>query len=379
MSSRSFTLEGLDGANPLGFLAALGTLVVAGWSGEAGARLGWKRGYRWVPVLDGVACDDQATLCRLLARALGGRPVSETDAGRLAAAQKAMDAAKTALKKRREELRVRRLSGTERREVYDRELRPLEAEFERARESWIAARAGAVPRPELALGKRVEDASGEEYRALAQRLLEASAPPSRDALDHLAALGNDACLDENDRLQPTPFEFTPGSGHQFFLDDVRKLIGHVTPERLGETLFQPWSYRDAGLSMRWDPVEDRRYALMDRDPRASDNKPRTVWMANLLAYHALALYPAAPSVRGLAVPGWAEEGDRRTFTWPLWESPAGSDTVRSLVGLAELVRPRPDTATLRARGIAAVFRAERVEVGRGAKKKISFSPARAIC
>jgi hypothetical protein len=129
--------------------------------------------------------------------------------------------------------------------------------------------------------------------------------------------------------------------------------------------------------VRWDPVEDRRYALLDRDP--SDEGARTVWMANLLAYHALALYPAAPSARGLAVPGWREEGDRHTFTWPLWGSPVGPDTVRSLVALAELVLPRPDTATLRARGIAAVFRAERVVVGRGANRKVNFSPARAIC
>jgi hypothetical protein len=27
--------------------------------------------------------------------------------------------------------------------------------------------------------------------------------------------------------------------------------------------------------MRWDPTEDRRYALLDRDPTAGDNKSRT--------------------------------------------------------------------------------------------------------
>jgi hypothetical protein len=377
VSPRSFTLEGLDGANPLGFLAAVGTLVAAGRAGESGARLRWKLDHRWVPVLDGLACDDEATLCRLLARALRGRPVAEAEAARLAAAQKAMEAAKTVLKKRREELKKRKPSRTERREVYEREVRPLEAELRRARESWIEARAGAVPRPELALGKRVEDATGEEYRDLAQRLLGGSAPPSRDALDHLAALGSDACLDEGGRLRATPFEFTPGSGHQFFLDDVRKLIGHVTPDRIHETLFQPWSYRDEGLSVRWDPVEDRRYALLDRDP--SDEGARTVWMANLLAYHALALYPAAPGAGGLAVPGWRAEGDRHTFTWPLWEHSADVDTVRSLVAVAELVASRPDAASLRARGIAAAYRAERIVVGSGANRKVNFSPARAVC
>lgn len=375
MTSRAFELRGLDGANPLGFLAAVGTLVVAVRSGEVGARLRWTRDYRWLPVLEDVACPDEPSLCGILAVTLGER--SPVDDEGVAQAQKAMDAAKTAVKKRQEDLRKRRLRGAELREARERELRPLEAAYQRERENWIQARARAVPRPELALGKRIEDARREHYRELAERLLAGSDPANRDALDQLAALGTDACVDDGGQLQPTPFEFTPGSGHQYFLDDVRKLIGRVTPERIDDTLFRPWSYRDDGLSMRWDPVEDRRYALLDRDP--SDKGTRTVWMANLLAYHALALFPTAPGGGRLLTTGWLEERDRDFFTWPLWEFPADRDTVRSLLGLAELVRPRPDTALLRARGIAAVYRAERVVVGRGANRKINFSPARAVC
>ena len=64
-------------------------------------------------------------------------------------------------------------------------------------------------------------------------------------------------------------------------------------ERVHAALFEPWTYRDDRYSMRWDPLEDRRYALMDRDPTASDNKSRTVWMANLFAYRSLVLFPSA--------------------------------------------------------------------------------------
>lgn len=378
MMARSFELGGLDGANPLGFLTAVGTLVVAVRGGESGARLRWTRVYGWVPVLEGVTCPDEAGLCRILAETLREHPVAEADAERLEKAQEALNGAKTALKRKREELKRRRLRGAERREVYERELLPLEAALQRARETWMEARARAVPRPELALGKRIEDAASEEYRELVHRLLVGqAASASRDVLDQLAALGTDACVDDHGQLQPTPFEFTPGSGHQYFLDDVRKLIGCVTPERIHDTLFRSWSYRDEGLSMRWDPVEDRRYALLDRDP--SPVGARTVWMANLLAYHALALFPTAPGAGRPLTTGWLEEDRREFFTWPLWEFPADRDTVRSLLGLAELVRPRPDAASLRARGIAAAYRAERVVVGRGANLKINFSPARAVC
>lgn len=378
MTARSFELGGLDGANPLGFLTAVGALVVAVRGGEGGARLRWTSGHGWVPVLDDVTCSDEADLCRMLAATLREHQVAEADEKRLEEAQKALSRAKTALKKKRDELKRKGLRGTERREVYDRELLPLEEGLQRARQTWLEARARAVPRPELALGKRVEDATGEEYRDLAQQLLAGrAASASCDVLDRLAALGTDACVGDRGRLQPTPFEFTPGSGHQFFLDDVRKLISHVTPERIRATLFQPWSYRDAGLSMRWDPVEDRRYALLDRDP--SDEGTRTVWMANLLAYHALALFPTAPGAGRPLTTGWLEEDGRDFFTWPLWEFPADRDTVRSLLGLAELVSRRPDAALLRARGIAAVYRSERVVVGRGANRKINFSPARAVC
>lgn len=374
---RAFELRGLDGANPLGFLAAVGTLVVAVRSGQGAARLRWKREYRWLPVLEGVTCPDEASLCRILAATLRERAVSGGDQDQLAAAQKTMEIAKTAIKRKKEELRRRKLKGTDRTEAHERELRPLLEQLRRARENWIEARALGAGRPELALGKRVEDATGGEYRELARRLLAASGPSGRDALDHLAALGSDACVDGQGQLEPTPFEFTRGSGHQFLLEDVRKLIGYVTPERVGETLLRPWGYRDPGLSMRWDPVEDRRYALLDRDP--SDEGARTVWMGNLLAYHGLALFPTAPGTGRLLATGWLEENGRLAFTWPLWEAAANCDMVRSLLGLAELVRPRPDAAVLRARGIAAVYRAGRVEVGRGSNRKINFSPARALC
>lgn len=391
MMSRSLELAGLDGTNPLGFLAALGTLASLHqrWltslrqSGAAEPRLCWTRADRWVPVLEGLDVEGEDELAVLVADSLRGRPVPQDAEARRAAAQDAMELASTAIKKKRDEIKKRRLRGSERTEAVERELRPLQREYEEQRRRWLKALREAVPRPELALGKRI-DCTRQEYRDHAAALVATADRSNRESLDMLAAFGIDAVRQRNsDSIEPTPFCFITGSGHQFFLETARQLVTRVSAEGVRRALFRPWDYRDEGLSMRWDPVEDRRYALMDRDPTARGNEPRTMWMANLLAYRALALFPTAPTDRGLAATGWREEGDgqrtSRWFTWPLWEWPAGVDVVRSLLTVRELGDRRPDCGALRARGIAAVYRAERIEIGAAPNVKINFSPARALC
>jgi hypothetical protein len=287
-----------------------------------------------------------------------------------------MERARTAINNKRKEFRQRGLRGRELREAVERELLPLRDEYEKWRLQWLQALREAVPRPELALGKRI-DCTPAEYREHVQAVMASADRLSRDPLDMFASFGVDAVRQNNaDSIEPTPFCFTTGSGHQNFLETARELMSRVSTESVRRTLFAPWDYRDERFSMRWDPIEDRRYALMDRDPTASGNKARTVWMANLLAYRALALFPTAPVGRRLAAAGW--DAQQTSFTWPLWEQPLGLDTVRSLVQLRELVEEQPDPAVLRARGIAAVYRANRIVVGDGANRKVNFSPARGI-
>lgn len=238
----------------------------------------------------------------------------------------------------------------------------------------------AVPKPELAN----IDCDAEDFRGLAGPLLESSRRGERDAVDMLAAFASDACLHDSPvkrkegKLAPTLFAFITGGGHQDFLGTARRLLTSVQRERVYSALFEPWTYSDDGLSMRWDPVEDRRYALMDRDPTATDNKPRTVWMANLLAYRALALFSTAPRQYRLATTGWSRQNNEDVFTWPLWTKPVGPDVIRSLLLLAELYEPAPDRAALRSMRVEAVFRARRIKIGEGANFKINFSPAKQV-
>jgi hypothetical protein len=377
MRAESLELLGIDGANPLGFLAALGTLMTIRQAGETQACLRWQRARTWVPVLEGISTCDPNNLSDAVAGALRGRPVSDDDERKRGATQRDFDTAKKMVEDKKKQIRSHGLSRKERETLVEQEVRPLERVRDERRQQWLGTLKKAVPRPELALGKRI-DCTYEEYREHAGDFVVCARHSARETLDFLAAFGSDACRKEkSDDIVPTPFCFITGSGHQFFLDTVRQLMEKVTREAVRQTLFEPWAYRDEKLSMRWDPAEDRRYALLDRDP--SDDGAKTVWMANLLAYRALPLFPCAPGRWGLATTAWVViDGEDTAFTWPIWERAVSSDTIRSLLQLRELSEPERFRLSLRARGIAALFQSRRIKVGAGANYKLNFSPARGV-
>jgi hypothetical protein len=389
-------LTGLDGTNPLGFLAALGTLLVLRRGAYPQTRLGWRRTITWQPVLTGGSLMDRNALCHAIAASLRGRPVADDAEDKRMAAQKDFDAAKKALKDKRDEIKERRLRGKDRQTAVDTEIAPLEHDAHRKRSVWLDALRDAIPSPELALGKHI-DCTSDEYREYATSFLKESGIAACAPLDLLAAFASDMHVEKSGRVSATPFCFITGSGHQYFLDTVRQLMKEATADRIRSVLFEPWRYADEKLSLRWDPMEDRRYALMDRDPTASDNKSRTVWMANLLAYRALALFTSAPEMGSLETTGWRETREsmkRRKeakrlrqdppswremeFTWPVWEHPAGPHTIRSYMLLPDLGAENPDRSAVRARGVMAIFRSRRIKVGSGATFKINFEPARDV-
>lgn len=370
-------LSGIDGSNPLGFLAAVGTLVVLHAAGHRSARLSWRQTATWQPIITGLSATARNTLAELVAGALRGASVAEDAEQRRTEAQRTYDKAKKAVKDKQDEIKNLRLRGKERLDTIQDEVAPLGKDMLDRRQDWLNALRHAIPRPELALGKHI-DCTAAEYREQVEGLLIGTGIVNREPLDLLAAFASDACLTKAGRVVATPFCFITGSGHQYFLDTVRQLIDVVDAGRVRNTLFKPWAYTDKRLSMRWDPMEDRRYALMDRDPTASDNETRTMWMANLLAYRALAIFPSAPQRGHLATTGWNHDQNEPAFTWALWDNPVDPDTIRSTVLLPDLAESKGNRSTLRQRGCVAVFRAQRIKVGAGANFKLNFSQARSI-
>ena len=358
-------LPALNGDNPLGFLAALGVAAVLHQTGEKEIRLSWKRNVSWTPSLQGFA-GNKDDLVTNLASALKGRTVSK-EAGE--EERKNKQAFKTA---------KRNWNKAKKRKAEKSELSCLEEKMKRCKKDWQNALKKAAQSPELALGQR-PDVEKDVYYGFAQDFLDKPSRLNRIAIDMLASFGSDAVVaresngKEKSQIEVTPFCFIKGSGNQFFLDTARDLMNKVATKK--EELYKAWDYLDETLSMRWDPLEDRRYALMDRDPTARDKKSRTVWMANLLAYRALALFPSAPVKRQLKTTGWIhlEESKKKrdVFTWPIWDKPIGVDTIRSLLQHSELAQKSPSLEKLMPLGICACFRSERIQIG----KFFNFSPA----
>jgi hypothetical protein len=303
-------LRGIDGSNPLGYMAALGTLRLLSAS-VAGVRMHWLQDGAWRPQLSGLEEPGEEALCELLANTAGVP-------------------AELIMKALGKNITVDRLT-------FERFVQEVHAHT------------------------RFEE---------------------RRAADFATSFGSEVCDDEKKgRIEYTLFCFITGSGHQDFLDTMRALGEKVTAKHLHQALFEPWRNSDKGLSMRWDPGDAREYALRWSDP--GPEGAWTVWGANRLAIEALPLLPAFPTRRRLDTVGFRPASRKRKipwpeFTWPIWTQPVGCDSVRTLVGLAELQSDNPPRRELAAIGVEEVYRAQRIRIGAGANFKVSFRPARAV-
>lgn len=310
MTATEMSLPGLDGANPLAFLAALGTLraLDAAWPARR-VHLAWRVDGRWTPVLHVEDACEPGDVVTALHEQLG------------------------------------RMDG-----------HPALG---------LNVEPGSAPKDNIKL-------SGDELRAFARHAVDLFLDGrDRVSAELAAAFGCDAVVSKDGLVEDTALRTMSGAGHQHFLKFMRELVSGTTAEHLWHALFEPWSYADPGPSLRWDPEDDRRYALRWREP--SSDPIRTVRGANRLAIEALPLLPTAPQEGRLATTGFGKLGTRNTFwTWPIWDAPVPRDVAASLLSLADLQKPEPPRDKLAALGVVEIYRSQRVTAG----KYRNFTPAR---
>ena len=203
----------------------------------------------------------------------------------------------------------------------------------------------------------------------------------RRQADFLSAFGSEAVESEvngkkTGEIADTAFRTMSGAGHQHFLGFMRALVADTRVEHLKKALLTPWQYDDPveNHAMRWDPMDDVRYALRWRNSSGDPERRKrgAVWGANRLAIEALPLLPTAPVRRRLETTGFTQRKGRGVvWTWPIWTVPVGLDVVRSLMSLPELQNDEPDRRALSAMGIAEVYRCQRITQG----KYRNFTPA----
>ena len=282
-------LTGLDGRNPLGFLAAVGAVRTATLA-EPGSdwRMKWlERRGTWLPELSAARALSRQELVALLMPALRPGSTPEFD--------------------------------------FDKNL--------------------AV--------------SPEEFREAASRAQCRASRLDRRYADFMASFGCEALTAKDRRIQDTALRTMSGAGNQHFLGTMKQLVHDTDDRDLQESLFESWTYKNKKLGLRWDPQEDRRYALRWDNPSGGAGVP-TMRGANRLAVEALPLLPAVPVGRRLETTGFTRHDRAVYLAWPIWERALPVEVIRSLLALGDIQAPAPDWTTLRARGIIEIYRSRRI-------------------
>jgi CRISPR-associated endonuclease/helicase Cas3 len=269
-------LTGLDGSNPLAFLAALGTLRLTDRA-YPGTRLSWQALGWWSPVLH--------------------LPVAVSQDDLIAALLSQMDT------------RRRCMSFAPDLKIMADEFRRFEAE---------------------AVANARDDREYADFiRAFADPLITIQGGPNAG------------------KTKPTEFYFI--AGQQKLIRQAIEIAMAAKSEHVRKCLFADWMYDDPlkGLSLRWDPQDDFRYATRFFNPSDDKSKAKrgSVLGANRLAFEALPLFPCFARGNRLATTGFTVVQKRPFFTWPIWSAACGVDAVRSLLaiapspGLGSAIRP----------------------------------------
>ncbi|MCA9185426.1 MAG: hypothetical protein R3E01_06925 [Pirellulaceae bacterium] len=328
----SLVLSGLDGSNPLAFLAALGTARVLSmvYSVES-IRLGWQLAAgTWRPVIsfaDLTSVGDD------------------------------------------------RVNGDSKFDEF--ELEP--ATLCETMADWLSS----PPQLSLLESQDLGDnltISPEAFRTLASEQLDRACEgdaSSNIALAFLAAFGTDAVHQPHSKdrslMQDTALRTMSGAGHQHFIKFMREIIANTTSTHLYSSLFQRWTYEDdgRGMNLRWDPIDDRRYALRWKNP--SSDPPTTMRGANRLAIEALPLFPTAPIGNSLQTTGF-RSANGTFFCWPIWDSELTLPVVQFLLQRTQSETGDNASAERRAFGICAKYRSQRITIG----KFRNFTPGTSV-
>ena len=216
--------------------------------------------------------------------------------------------------------------------------------------------------PAFEIGKNLTF-NPDEFRVVTENAQATATMCDRRFADFIAAFGSESLVNREGKIQDTALRTMSGAGHQHFIGYMKDLVEKTEPEHLQGALFESWEYSDDRPSIRWDSVDDRRYALRWENP--SNDPIKTVRGANRLAVEALPLLPTAPANGQLSTTGFTQHrGVGVLFSWPIWKDQLRMEVIGSLLSLSELQASRPDRTRLDALGVVEVYRSQRITTGK---------------
>ncbi|MFO0936993.1 MAG: hypothetical protein U0798_10820 [Gemmataceae bacterium] len=177
----------------------------------------------------------------------------------------------------------------------------------------------------------------------------------RHQLDWFTCLMCESSPEATSQLQTTRRDYVIGNLHS--------ILKRTKPEHLHRTLFAICDYDDAldNQSLHWEPTEDRRHAYQWHRPSGDPTRKRRGGMlgANRLALDAWTLFPSFPADEKATTRGFHGHRMNDTFwTWPIWQTPFGSDSIASLLSLNSLHGDQPSGRSV----VGMAFRSRRILV-----------------
>lgn len=191
--------------------------------------------------------------------------------------------------------------------------------------------------------------------------------------DYAAAYGTDNALDGNGNTKPTALHFT--AANQQFLGTIEETRKQVTIEWVEATLNSRPEKIKPGSNLRWDPDAERSRALMGVNPNDEGtvvNAPLE-WLA-FRALPAFRCVPVGDRIMTCGVTGLRQDDFR--FHWPLWSCGASYATVHSLLTLTSAWSKGHDTErAIEGRRLRGIFAICTSEIRRTAQGFGNFGPA----
>lgn len=296
-------LPGLDGTNPLGFLAALGVLRVLSLQKD-GVKLSWQlSGGTWRPVYFGI---------EVVLDGLGAK---------LYAAIRDFDQSAWSIDKK-------------------------------------------LPFETRVLRHKAHDAVRTGSRTC------------RQIADNLAAFGVESFADNDGAFEKTDLCMVRAgdSVGQGMTAYGKRILETIRPEQLQQSIETNWLYSDEQCALRWDPGEDKPYAVQWRNP--SKVGALSEKGANCLALFGLTCFPVIPVKHQVETTGFGHKKPKQSsLTWPVWNHPVNLDVVRSLLSLSDLQLVQPVRVKLASLGVAAAYRCNRIMTS---TYYANFTPSRRV-
>jgi len=382
---------GLDGSNPLHFLASLGVLRVFDRNGHS-PKLCWQfREGHWQPLIlfDALVNDPPAILASSLEELAKVNTSTEKNfAGPTQKEIKTLEDKLNSVKKHlREEGKTKGLKGSQL-DAYisvDPEGSELLTKLLSLRNEKEAALSSAANQMGIGIA-HLGDKVGSPAKSVRAKFDEAlqswTAGPhnllhtrsSRFIVDHLASLCSDA-VERDGMVIPTPYSYSNGQGGQFLLKNFRDCAQSAAATEvmrkwlLGESvpLFDV-------TSLNWDPQDRNDYALTWANPGNSQNKKQIDAVTNALAFIGLGLLTVVPkAIKGLSAICW-DYSETKGFLWPIWSDPLSVDAIQGLL----FQTSRNKIEELRSRGVESVFFSEKLDIGEPPMTRFYFAPSRSL-